>query len=326
MRAELKALAKKSFVEEFEMWHSTTSIIKKSTNNNALDMMENHSMHAMEQQIQYLQQVVEELQQTQSTQSPGPSSPLQWSNALVREQRSASLSRPYVPESPSSPPHDHPNNSLFVLSAAPIAGFDTLVQQQIASREANDPTGSLLEQAQRFAQITTLFQPPAQPAAEDDWLKRQLEEYDAQSKAERSRQREAQRVHKQRLDSTVEQHRERLVKARHPVRRFPLEAKPSSSTTSPRIAAHRYREQHRPHAQQVGERGPVSQTGASLSFPEHQGQGSGQEASAAVSMAGPSSFASPASSAAAASPCTSPPKPMPAQVLTVDEFEQKTSR
>eukprot|EP01031_Cornospumella_fuschlensis_P037809 gene37809-45931_t len=175
MKSELKALAKQSFVEEFEMWKHTSTVKQQHSNLSESSSLDGKSTGQLEQEIRYLQQVVESLQQTQS--------PLNWSSPLVRDQMS--FSQPYTPNAHTpQQAHSHPSspnraprspglfpettlegeqnplgNNFFILSTAPLGHFDSLIQPQLQSSQT--PTGaggSLLEQAHRFAELNALFQ------------------------------------------------------------------------------------------------------------------------------------------------------------------------
>ncbi|RYG62481.1 hypothetical protein EON64_17795, partial [archaeon] len=228
MKSELKALAKQSFVEEFDMWKHTSTVRQQHANASESDSLDGKSIGQLEQEIRYLQQVVEGIQQTQS--------PLNWSSPLVRDQMS--FTHPITPHAhtpqqtqslPSSPtraprsPGLFPEtvldgdqnplgNNFFILSSAPLGNFDSLIQPQLHSNQGHTGGGSLLEQAHRFAELNALFQMPNM-AEEESWFSKQFSDYHAQAEAQRIRNRDMQRLHKLRQESELRQHKERLEKA-----------------------------------------------------------------------------------------------------------------
>lgn len=299
------------------------------------DGMDGQSVQTLEQEIRYLQQVVEDLNQKQSG---GGSSTFQWSSQFARDQRPKGLG----PRSPASSPQsggyndgydergpNSPNqqNSFFVLSSAPINGFDTIIHQQITSR-STEPVGSLLEQANRYAEITSLFSPPDH-AEEDHWFKRQFEEYDAQTEAERIKHKEQLRAHRKKLEATVEQHKDRLSKARQSPRRFPLEVKPSS-TMSPRSRAHGLTSSSTPFAATTAPQppSPLSQSGFMPSNVYNISAANSVDAMA-MDPASPSApgtangFSNKNSPNKPATANTSPAKPVN---MNVDDFSKQTDK
>jgi hypothetical protein len=253
MRAELKALAKKSLEEELSQLRSTHQ------NNNDLDYHDNHD--GLEE-VQYFQHLIGDMHRTQQVTPMIGGAPMQWSSPIVRDQRTTPR-RPTAPETPLSPPFTQethgrktanstyrsmsPQNessnlnqsSFFVLSSAPINGFDTLIHKQIASRESNDAPNSLIEQANRYAEINNLFQMPSVSIEEDFWFKKQFDEYNAAMELEKEKQKDQVKQQRKKLENTIEQHVERLNKARYVPVKFPMDAKPSSALMSPRARSQR---------------------------------------------------------------------------------------
>lgn len=216
----------------------------------------------LEQEVSYLKQVVEDLQQNHGGGSGGvggggslaASGQFSWSSPFVRDQRPPGSGRSnYGPESPSSPPKGQNSpqggsdptatSNFFILGSAPISGFDSIIHQQITSSSPADTLapGSLLQQANRFAEINSLFTMP-EHAEEDLWFKKEFDELNIQSEVSKMKERELQRQKKEKLESAVEQHKARLLKGRSPPRRFPLENKPSNQFSSPRMKIHRIKE------------------------------------------------------------------------------------
>lgn len=119
------------------------------------------------------------------------------------------------------------NNNLFVLSCAPINGFQKMLSQ---TQEANNTRPmSLIEQANRFAEMNALFQLPTQ-LSPDDPIFQQQREFELERKQRAFHAREQ----RDKLQNSIEGHKDRLQKSRNTPRRFPIDAKPSM--VSPRAS------------------------------------------------------------------------------------------
>lgn len=287
MRAELKAMARDSFMEEIErMKHVHPQASPSLMNNNSFDALENERTQQLEQEVLRLNQVVEELRHGQGLGLSGQgAAPMQceWASPFSRDQRlpgktSSSL---YAEDAFSASPrgketgtgtaamfaassspmtmHSHTHtqnnqtNNMFILSCAPINGFNKVISQQ--EDAFLGPQLSLVEQAQRFAEMQSLFHLPAHLPPDDPLFAQQLQrERDAErERMERAAQAKAQ---KEKLQSTIETHRDRLEKSRNPPRRFPMDAKPSMQ--SPRARVHTGRARSQDKSLSLSLPGPLS--------------------------------------------------------------------
>lgn len=246
-------MAKESFIEEMERL-KFVGLANHSSDNNP-------QAQDLAYEVIRLQHVVEELR-THRTGSPMQ---LQWSNSLTRDQQGTSTfnytnSQPFAnfnltaetsvtdtSKMDKSPVRSgNQENQMFVLSCAPINGFEKMIHDQVNSSidGSLDAGPSLLEQANRFAEINALFHLPAH-MTEGDPLFTDLVRQESLSFEEKHRRSAAQKAQQQKLQMTIEQHKDRLYKSRHPPRRFPMEASapptgqaPSQYRASPRKKLH----------------------------------------------------------------------------------------
>lgn len=111
-----------------------------------------------------------------------------------------------------------PANQMFVLSAAPIQTHEKLVHDQIHRGAVALDSSSLLEQANRYTELQSLFQPPAmtQELLFDPehglYSASQGGSNQAEDEAEQRRQQQLQR---EKLAHTIAQHKERLDRSRN---------------------------------------------------------------------------------------------------------------
>lgn len=227
MRAELKVMAKQSFLQEFELLKENLASKPSSG-----DYEDRDSAGRLDGEPSFFH---DSMRTSPNGSVLGASANLQWSSPVAKTQRLR------VPESPSSPPRNEASSrssGLFILSTAPIQTSEFAIQKQISTSVA-ETTLSLIEQAHHFAEMNALFNMPSTLDERDPWFRHQLEEQNEQLETEHARQREAAKLQKKKLESSMETHRDRLEKARHPHRRFPLESKPSSALSSPRMKAYR---------------------------------------------------------------------------------------
>jgi len=315
MKVELKNLAKESFLEEMERLRMSNTYIPQSANQTHSPNNDIERQHYLESEIQRLQSVVEDIRKQQP--SGGvvgggnyfPTMNVEWSNHIVRDQ----MVSPNLPpinsygggdyggrprafsESHNDPAYDppfstpNPRNQHFVLSSAPIQGFDELIKQETSLfRDTMNFTKSLpgtashpphfnqphqphapapghglnslsiVEQANRIAEMQSLFQLPATlPSIVSEINSFVDPEYQAMHDYANSpegryheRQRKIQIHSEQRdkLEKTISAHKDRLDKGRHPSRRFPLSVPATHnqhrqivSGQSPRVRIHHQR-------------------------------------------------------------------------------------
>lgn len=224
MKAELKALAKESFLEELERLRlNNTNIIPS----NETDTKQ------ITQELYQLQSVVEELRRETHNQAQINNSTMrvEWSNPIVRDQ--GGMQFPTInhgfQEEPATSRGD--DNQVFVLSCAPIQGFNRAMNVEGGSLDA--PL-SLLDQANRFAEMQSLFHLPAHLSEEDVRVMQP-----SRNPAEVEEARQIRAVKQKKLQSSIENHVDRLDKGRNPPRRFPTQSKPSGHFSSPRAKIHR---------------------------------------------------------------------------------------
>jgi hypothetical protein len=274
MKAELRNMAKESFLEELERLrqgspHHDHLLGLEYGNNADVD----RQMY-LENEIARLQNVVEDIRRQQHNLSPttigNPAAALnnnnmqvEWSNPIIRDQFEHHDHHHHG----NNNSHGHPghmNNQHFVLSCAPIQGFDELIKQetsifrdtlsftQIKDTNSNNNVNNamnLMEQANRFAEMQSLFQIPLHPtigmgAYEEDPGHYHTGNHSVNhSRGNKRETREQREQRERRLEATISTHKERLDKGRHPVRRFPMNAPApgshhASSFQSPRVKIH----------------------------------------------------------------------------------------
>lgn len=220
MKAELKALAKESFLEELERL--------RLNNTNIIPSNETDSKQITHELYQ-LQSVVEELRRETHHQAQlhNGTMRVEWSNPIVREQGLPSINHGFQEE----PATSRGDDKIFVLSCAPIQGFNRAMNAEGGSLDA--PL-SLLDQANRFAEMQSLFHLPAHLSEEDVRVMQP-----SRNPAEVEAARQIRVVKQKKLQSSIETHVDRLDKGRNPPRRFPTQTKPSDHFTSPRAKIHR---------------------------------------------------------------------------------------
>jgi hypothetical protein len=299
MKAELKNMAKDTFLEELE---------RLRVNNTSAHPPGADRHHYLEQEVQRLQFVVDDIrrQQHHSSYSPAtaggagmffPPMNLEWSNPIVRDQmngggnRTASSHMNGNNDHRNFDPHDlpfedslfqpssligndySPRNQHFVLSSAPIHGFDELIKQETSlfrdamqftkgngtiTNSVNNNTMSVLEQANRYAEMQSLFQMPSSfdgfgggggggidgEYSLSQYLMVNTPAEIQRLQQEKQRKQQQSQQTKENLERAITSHKQRLDKSRNPERRFPLSvpsSRPSYSGKSPRVTAHNQR-------------------------------------------------------------------------------------
>jgi len=234
MKSELKALAKESFLEELERLRlNSTNILA----NNGVDNK------VITQELYQLQSVVEEMRRENHnhTQTNNHSMRLDWSSPMTRDQQHhafPTINPSYLDNEPATSRGD--DNKVFVLSCAPIQGFNKIMKNEGNSFDA---PMSLLDQANRFAEMQSLFQLPSHIADDDSQVLRSASQTEKYS-PEWETQKQMKVVKQKKLESSIHSHVDRVEKGRNPIRRFPLDIKPSGPFASPRAKAHRKIESH----------------------------------------------------------------------------------
>jgi hypothetical protein len=295
MKAELKNLAKDTFLEELE---------RLRVNNSSAHPAASDRHPYLEQEVQRLQHVVNDIrrQQHHSPYTPAtagvtgmffPPMNLEWSNPIVRDQMNGRVTaathlngnndlRSYDPHdlpfedslfqasSLGGNGNDYsPRNQHFVLSSAPIHGFEDLMKQETslfrdamqftkggngnAGNSTINNTMSVVEQANRYAEIQSLFQMPSSlgnfGSIDGEYSLSQYLMVNTPAEIQRLQQEKERRQQqsqqtKNNLERAITSHKERLDKSRNPIRRFPLSvpsSRPSQSGKSPRVTAHNQR-------------------------------------------------------------------------------------
>lgn len=297
MKAELKSLAKQSFLEEFEMWKTTNVLINNNNQLNINDFLEQQqgaisqfsnnvvaTMTSVTQQQQYKDMKAMTFPKILNSPTRMHSNNISSSNnnnnnmkllssaggldPLLQQQQNILTSPVNKPDlllagnstvgfeastnlalsksvNNTNTTNTITNNNMYIVSAAPIPGFGSIVQQQMQANTtknsapvSNNHTLSLIDQANRLAEMHALFQLPSHLSAEESdeiFRPMELEHYLQTVEAEKQRQRQQMQQQKKKLLVEIEEHRGRLVKARNPPRRFPMEMKPSSHLISPRM-------------------------------------------------------------------------------------------
>lgn len=278
MKAELKAMARESFLEEMEKIR--TSGLGNSSmgstgglDSNTFDVTSNSNMSRF-------QRIVNEMQGTNRNRPAAMQ--LEWSSPMIRNQGpvisvmgSNGENRNYYSADTGgfltartdpgqsignmSPPQplkkkqrapgsnknkEIPVGQMFVLSSAPINSHEKLVHDQI-QHGSNIPleSSSLLEQANRYTELQSLFQPPAmsQELLESSNLLPSLES-ELEEEERQQQIRAQQQQQRQKLENTIAQHKDRLTRSRHEERFYSsgLLAKSATSAkpTAPRLYQH----------------------------------------------------------------------------------------
>jgi hypothetical protein len=357
MKAELKNLAKESFLEELERLRMASP--SHFSNENYYNPNDLDRQSYLENELQRLQSMVGDARK--QTHHPGnganpimsqpPNNHLmnvEWSSPIVRDQmtpafppllssqapqhhfgggfatphhqqnhffgeNSNELDPPFhnnneeigLPVLGSSNYNNNPQNQHFVLSCAPIQGFNELIKQETnLFRDAmsfsktlnNNPTNaggsptstlnnnnnnnnnnnhslanpnmSLLEQANRFAEMQSLFQLPnssslnnhhllqfnpnsphnhnPNPPTDTDYyslsqflnhsahFQEENQKSIQQSLFEKQQRMDKEQKQHKKLKNSIDTHKDRLGKGRNPVRRFPMTGPPPTSSASNR--------------------------------------------------------------------------------------------
>jgi uncharacterized protein YdcH (DUF465 family) len=220
---------------------------------------------------------------------------------------------------------------MFVLSCAPINGFNNLIQQS-----ENLPQLSLVEQAHRFAEMQALFQVPTHLPPNDPFhVNRQI--YEREQQEERNRRLESMKQQREKLQSSIETHKDRLEKGRVTPRRFPMESKPSMQ--SPRAKFQGRTQQSTPFNQVSYDSviGPMVDSlppsSAMQATPQHPLNGHSVDSMLSNSVAPGSALegamnAAPGTGSPTANnpPSTTPSSPKRPKTISFEEFEQKTEK
>lgn len=292
MKAELKNLAKESFLEELERLRMTSPHMNNNhyphtehmfSGNNSYTDLDRQSY--LENEIQRLQAVVTDIKK----QNPASNMNVEWSSPIVRDQMTPAAFPPvsqqgfgftmpnqpffdntHFSHEPSNYHHDdsivlpnlsaaqpqNPQNQHFVLSCAPIQGFEELIKQETSIfRDAmnfskNNPNNgglTLIEQGNRFAEMQALFQLPAHSSHQPPTSHHEPDYYSLsqflnnshhfqeehqktihEKLQEKQQRQQSAQQQQEKLRSSISTHKERLEKGRHPTRRFPLNVPPSS--------------------------------------------------------------------------------------------------
>lgn len=410
MKAELKALARESFMDELERMKQIHPLAAK-VNNNSYDVYENERQQNLEMEVNRLNQMVEDMRY--SGQPGGSQMQVEWSNPITQAQALPQMSpskligggspgggltswnnslvgnggfggAPMMAtnggrfdegqmfngsrfESMNATPYannnnrfnspfdggnhsktlnntnnnfnhqfsqqsNQVNNNMFILSTAPISGFNKLLNQ-----EENLPQLSLVEQAHRFAEMQALFQLPAHLPPNDPFHLTQ-QQFERDQQAERQRRSEFEKQQKQKLQSSIEEHKGRLEKSRNTPRRFPMDSKPSMQ--SPRAKLQSRTQQptplQEPSFDTLVSMPVVAVDGvppsSAMQTTQHPLNGTSVDSLLTNSVAPGSTLEGPAAPAAgspnaANNPATgSPASPKRPKTITLDEFEQKTDK
>lgn len=277
MKAELKAMARESFLEEMEK----VRILKVS--GNASGIMDSSSFEVTPNNMSRFQRIVEDLQNRNNGNS---NMQLEWSSPAVRLQihnnnnqsdAAADLGiltartdpgtqsmmatrdmspaqhtrKKKAPGSASQKPAmannpSIPVNQMFVLSSAPILSHEKLVHEQIHNGSTKLDSSSLLEQANRYTELQSLFQPPIMTKElffdeNNNSLFPQEGEYDEEEEEAELRRQQRRLEQREKLEATINHHKERLNRSRQEERFYHsgLLAKSAQSAkpTAPRAYA-----------------------------------------------------------------------------------------
>ncbi len=221
------------------------------------------------------------------------------------------------------------NNNMFVLSCAPINGFNKLLHQ-----DDNIPQLSLVEQAHRFAEMQALFQVPSHLPAHDPFHQQQ-QQYEREQQAERQRRLDSMRQQREKLQSSIESHKDRLEKGRTTPQRFPMDAKPSMQSPRAKIQQRQPQQLQQPSYDTLI--GPMMDTvppSSAMQSTPHPLTTHSVDSMLTSSIApgsalegntttGPLSGSPIATNPATTTPNSSPKRP---KTITFEEFEQKTDK
>jgi hypothetical protein len=354
MKAELKNLAKESFLEELERLRMASP--SHFSNENYYNPNDLDRQSYLENELQRLQSMVGDARkQTHPGNGPMMSQPannhlmnVEWSSPIVRDQMTPAFPPLLSSQAPqhhfgggfATPHHqnhffgensneldppfhnnnneeiglpvlgsnNNPQNQHFVLSCAPIQGFNELIKQEtnlfrdamsfsktLNNNPANpnnaggSPTStlnhhnnsslanhnmSLLEQANRFAEMQSLFQLPnssslnnhnllqfnpnnphnnnmnnnnnPNPPTDTDYyslsqflnnsahFQEENQKSIQQSLFEKQQRMDKEQKQHKKLKNSIDTHKDRLEKGRNPVRRFPMTGPPPTSSASNR--------------------------------------------------------------------------------------------
>lgn len=159
---------------------------------------------------------------------------LEWSSTLAKDQHASDLNMMYTSRteptsagtrqrsnSPSryqlnntSSGESSSQNQMFVLSSAPIQSFEKLIHDQTHNGSLDLDTNSLLDQANRYAELQSLFQMPlmSQELLYGSGLDQESE---ILLREEQERARQQAKETRLKLENSIAQHKDRLEYSRH---------------------------------------------------------------------------------------------------------------
>ena len=246
---------------------------------------ESENQKKLESEVQRLNQVVEDLRFQNSMlfdSSQASLGSLGWSSHIARDQTLTPRMNPnsnnFIDQL-NQASVSHNNNNVFVLSCAPVNDFNTVVKQELNQSNArnNDFSNvahapSIPEQINQFKEIQALFQPPQiTPDLFPFFQPTDFSRNTHDDLAQRMHEQQVLRNKKEKLDDSIVKHKSRLHQGRNPPRRYPLNAKPSKATSSPRTRIHQVQDGMPPRSAHSANPHTVNTPGISSAYqpPQH---------------------------------------------------------